>query len=209
MKPASNESTAPSRLRAASLLAILVVALVGLLPTEARAQNAQRDLARLRAQIQQELRARPEMRAALEEWQRARTEYEGLKRAVTYELSRDSAYLALRGEMWAAEDELAALQHYYRNGVVPMDQVLELAQRILDLRTQMSLLELEAIARQGELQEAREAYIDAARRVAELRREAVDLLRADPRFQRALDRLGQGGQSGIGGTSGLSGRKRP
>jgi hypothetical protein len=199
------------RRRIVSLLAFTVVIVLWALPTQALAQNARRDLARLRVQIQQELRARPEVRAVIDEWDRARTDYVAVKRAVTYELTRDSTYLALRADMWAAEDELEALHHRYRNGVVPIEQVRALAQRILDLRRQMSQLELEAIARHGKLIEAREAYVAAGRRLVEMRREMGQLLRADPRFQQALDRLrSTGGGGAVGtGSGGLRGPRRP
>ena len=190
--------------------AVVCAMALTMLASPALAQSARRDLARIRNQIQQELRARPEMRVALQEWASARAEYQALRRAVIYELNRDSAYLGLRAKMWSAEDELAELQSRYRNGVVPVAEVHRLALEIMELRKQMTALENEAIARHRDLLEAREAYVEAGRRIAELRREMGILLRSDPRFQQALDRLRRGSNRGAGvigpGSGGGGGR---
>lgn len=194
------------------MLAGLCFGIVCALPGRASAQSGRSDLTRIRQQIQAELRSRPEVVQARQDWLERQLEYRVLRRAVVNDLNSDGQYLRLRTQMWKLEDELASLAHQYRHGVVPAEQVQELAQQILLLRMQLTRLESQAIERHRDVLEAREAYVAAGRRLVELHRQMQDLLRSDPRFQRALDRVhtggGRGGVAGAGGAGGTGGSRR-
>ncbi len=158
----------------------------------------QSELTRIKAEITRELRARPEMQQARQDWLNVRDEYRLLRQRVVHTLTRDSAYLATRAELWKTEDELAALANHYRNGVIPQQRLETLAKRILELRGILGRMEADVIARQQDVIAAKQAYLDAARRLGELNREIKDLVRADPRFQQALANVRGGrGPGGI------------
>lgn len=202
------------RLGRVVLFSGLIAMTLAILPVPANAQSSPRnELNRVRLQIQRELRARPEMLQAKNDWIELRRDYQLLRRAVVGSLNRDSDYLSVRAQMWRIEDELAELSDYYRNGIAPADQVFALASRILELRLELTRMESDAVARHSEAMAAREAYVQAGRRLLELNRGIRDLVRSDPRFQDALARLQSGGRGGLvggaGGTGGRPGARRP
>jgi hypothetical protein len=180
---------------------VLIVTGIALLcwPSFASAQTPRQELRRVKQQIAQELRSRPEVLQARQDWIDLRLEYQALRRAVVAELSADSVYLAERAKLWATEDELAALADHYRNGVIPADRVQELSKRILEIRLVLGRMEQAVLKKHQGAEDARKAYIAAARRLLELNREMKDLLRSDPRFQEALARFqaSQGGGNQI------------
>lgn len=170
------------------LLVALGVALLSW-PAAASAQTPRQELRRIKQQIAQELRSRPEVIQARQDWIDLRLEYQALRRAVVAELSADSVYLAERAKLWDAEDELAALADHYRNGVIPADKVQDLSTRILDIRLVLGRMEQAVLRKHQGAEDARKAYIAAARRLLEINREMKDLLRSDPRFQEAMARF--------------------
>lgn len=173
-------------IRARLVLAGLSFALLYALATPAAAQNPRAELTKVKAQIKLELRSRPEVIQARQNWIDLRLEYHALRRAVVAELSVDSDYLATRAKLWEVEDELAALSDHYRNGIRPADKVLSLSNEILDLRIILGRMEQAVLQKHQDAAEAKKAYLAAARHLLELNREMKDLLRSDPRFQQAL-----------------------
>lgn len=174
------------------------------LPGQASAQSARSELHRVRQQIQQELRSRPEVMQARQAWTDAVQQYNALRKAVVAQLNRDAEYLRIRAEMWKLEDELTALAHQYRYGIPPADRVFALATAILELQKQLSAIEDAVISQHHELLAAREAYEAARARLAQVNRDLRERLRNDPRFQGALSQLrgmgSQGNRAGGGRT---------
>lgn len=148
-------------------------------------RESRRELNRVRIEIERELRARPEMQEAKQEWVERRGEYNELRRAVVGALLADSRYLSLRAEMWALQDELDALRARSANGVAPMDEVNRLSLDIMDLGAYLSVLERRALEQHQAAMEAREAYIAAGRRLLELHRGIAEAVQQDPRFRNA------------------------
>lgn len=148
-------------------------------------RESRRELNRVRIEIERELRARPEMQEAKQEWVERRGEYNELRRAVVGALLADSRYLSLRAEMWALQDELDALRARSANGVAPMDEVNRLSLDIMDLGAYLSVLERRALEQHQSAMEAREAYIAAGRRLLELHRGIAEAVQQDPRFRNA------------------------
>lgn len=186
--PRSFTIPAPS-IRLSLVLAALAFALLCGLATPAAAQSPRAELAKVKAQIKLELRSRPEVIQARQDWIDLRLEYQALRRAVVADLSSDSVYLATRARLWEVEDELAALSDHYRNGVRPADKVLSLSNEILSLRLVLGRMEQAVLKKHQDAEEARKAYLAAARHLLEINREMNDLLRSDPRFQQALARF--------------------
>lgn len=179
--------------RVAPLVALgTVVLLLPLFSPPARAdpmRDARQELSRVRSMIERELRARPEMQEATAEWIDLRREYQALRKAVIAELTRDATYLAARDEMWQTQDALDALFHKYRNGIAPQDQVHAMSFRILELGGTLSRMEQDTLSRHHDLLLARRAYLESARRLAQLHRELREDVRSDPRFREALGNL--------------------
>lgn len=163
----------------------------------ADARDARRELNQVRIHIERELRARPEMKEAKQEWVDRRGEYIELRRAVVQTLLRDSRYLSLRSEMWGLQDELAALREEYRNGTPPMAQVNRLSLDIMDLRAYLSVLERRALERHQAALDAKEAYLAAGRRLLELHRGISEAVRQDARFRNARRVLAGATSSGV------------
>ncbi len=185
-----NQFTRP--IRYALAVAATLAFVLGFLAPAAQAgpdRASRAELARVRIEIERELRARPELHQAKQEWVTLRLESQRLRQLVVQQLSADGTYLAIRADMWRAEDELAALVDYYRNGVVPSEPLNRLATEILQYRLILGKMEQEALQRNHEALQAHEAYMQAARRLMRFDREIEDLIRNDPRFQEALSRL--------------------
>lgn len=151
--------------------------------------EARAELTRVRIAIERELRARPEMQEAKLEWVGLRREYEALRRLVVNDLNADSVYLGTRQELWQTQDALNALADEYRNGIIPRERNHAMSLKILELRLKLSRIEQAALAKHHDTMLARQAYLAAAKRLAQLHRELREDVRSDPRFEAALGQL--------------------
>lgn len=180
-------STVQSRkTRFAGFIAIAMLLLFAL-PSQATAdaREARAELNRVRIEIEREVRARPEMKEAKQEWIDRRGEYNELRRAVVNTLLKDSRYLSLRAEMWGLQDELDALRERSAGGVAPAGEVNRLSLDIMDLGAYLSVLERRALERHHAAMQAKEAYIAAGRKLLEFHRGISEAVRQDPRFRSA------------------------
>lgn len=173
---------------AVAVLAVFTLPATAAAPAERR--DARREMTRVRIEIERELRARPEMKQAKREWIDRRGEYNELKRAVIETLLQDSRYLSLRAEMWALQDQIDALRKAGGNGTAPSEEITALALDVMDLGAYLSVMERRALARHHAALEAKEAYLEAGRRLLELRHGIAEAIREDPRFRSARRALG-------------------
>lgn len=168
---------------------LLLLALPGQTLADSRdSRDARRELNLIRMEIERELRARPEMKQAKQEWIDRRGEYYELRRAVVATLLTDSRYLSLRAEMWGLQDELDALRKQSRNGAAGAartEEVHRLSLDIMDLGSYLSVLERRTLEQHHAALQAKEAYLAAGRKLLELHRSISEAVRQDPRFRRA------------------------
>jgi hypothetical protein len=170
----------------AGLIAIAMLLLCAL-PAGVRAdvRETRAELTRVRLDIERELRARPEMKEAKQEWINRRGEYNELRRAVVETLLQDSRHLSLRAEMWGLQDELDALREQSRNGIAPAGEINRLSLDIMDLGAYLSVLERRTLEQHHAALQAREAYLAAGRKLMELHRGIAEAVHQDPRFRSA------------------------
>ena len=178
------------RVRLPVVLAVAAMALAAAPAARAdQLHDARAELMRVRIMVERELRSRPEMLEAKTEWVTLRRDYAALRRSVVEALNNNAEYVSTRAQMWRTQDEIDAIQAHYRNGVAPVATLDKLARQVLEDRLKLAELERQTLERHADVLLAREAYLAAGKRLAQLHREIKEEIRTDPRFEAALQQV--------------------
>ena len=167
-------------------LALAAVALSAGISTAVPPRSA---LLRVHAEVERELRERPEMREAEAEVARLRAEYAAAVSAVREDLWSEGRFLRLTAEADDIQGRIDAVHHRHRYGVSPSGEVGELAARVFELRSKARAMLAEALANDADVQAARTAFERAGRRLTDLNRRIPHQIRMDARFRAARQRV--------------------
>ena len=143
--------------------------------------KAQQNLNIIAQRIRGQHETRPEWVAAANEHKTAQKNYEQAVSPVREKVRGSEEYKKLVAEKVKVDEELARL----RERRSAQAQVVELATKSVDLSSQMSKMEFDAISADAKVAEAKKAVSTAAAKLTELRQAADDSMRGDPQWQDA------------------------